>query len=109
MSGIYALGKAAGIKNQKKKDLAILYSDVKCNAAAVYTKNTVKGAPLTVTKAHLKDGKAQAIIINSGIANVATGKKGIQDAKTITKEAAKELNLKKEDVLIASTGLIGDA
>lgn len=107
VKGITALGKSSGIKKSGKKDLAVICSEHICNTAAVYTKNNVKGAPLHVTKNHLKDGKAQAIIINSGIANTCTGKKGIEDAHLMAELTAKELSLKKEDVLVASTGLIG--
>lgn len=106
VKGITTLGKAIGIK-KNKLDFGIIYSDKVCNTAAVYTQNNVKGAPLYITKDHLNDGKSQAIIINSGIANVCTGKKGLNDAKEITKLAAKELNINYKDVLVASTGLIG--
>lgn len=104
--GFSALGKCIGIK-KGKKDFAVIYSDKICTAAAVYTKNKVKGAPLYVNMDHLKNGKAQAIVINSGIANVATGKKGIDDAITTCKLAAKELKIDPYDVLVASTGIIG--
>ena len=68
--GFSAAGIHCGIrKNQAKRDLALIYSAVPASAAAVYTTNLVKGAPLTVTKAHLADGKAQAIVCNSGNAN----------------------------------------
>ena len=77
------------------------------DAAAVYTSNKVKGAPLIVTKSHLKNGKAQAIVVNSGIANVCTGKKGLEDAGETAKLAARELGIKENDVVVASTGLIG--
>ena len=105
--GFYALGKAVGIKKNKKKDFAIVCSKKICNTVAVYTKNYVKGAPLYVTKDHLKDGKAQAVVITSGVANVCTGKKGIKDAEDITKLVGKELDIKKDNILIAQTGLIG--
>ncbi len=106
VDGFTALGKCIGIK-KGKKDFAILYSDKLCNAAAVYTKNKVKGAPLYVNIEHLKDGKAQAIVVNSGIANVCTGKKGINDAKLMCKLVSGELGVKENDVLVASTGMIG--
>ncbi|MDP2749642.1 MAG: bifunctional glutamate N-acetyltransferase/amino-acid acetyltransferase ArgJ [Nanoarchaeota archaeon] len=106
IKGITAVGKHVGIK-KSKLDFAAILSDKICDVAAVYTKNNVKGAPLIVTKAHLKNGKARAIIINSGVANVCTGKKGIEDAKKTTVLAAKELRIKEEDVLVASTGVIG--
>lgn len=106
VDGFTALGRCIGIK-KGKKDFAIIYSDKICSAAAVYTRNKVKGAPLYVNAGHLKDGKAQAIVINSGISNVATGKKGINDAITTCKLAAKELGVNAKDVLVASTGIIG--
>lgn len=105
--GFLAAGKAAGIKKSGKLDLAAIYSEAPANAAAVYTLNNVKGAPLIVTKSHLKDGKAQAIIINSGVANVCTGKKGLRDAEDTASIAAKELGISQDSVIVASTGLIG--
>ena len=105
--GFTALGKRVGIKSSGKLDMAVIFSEKKASAAAVYTKNKVKGAPLIVTKEHLKDNKAQAIIINSGVANVCTGKKGIEDAREMAKALSSELGISKEDVLVSSTGLIG--
>ncbi|MBS3098024.1 bifunctional glutamate N-acetyltransferase/amino-acid acetyltransferase ArgJ [Candidatus Woesearchaeota archaeon] len=108
VKGFSALGKFIGIKKKsKKKDFAVVYSSEVCNAAGVFTKNEVKGAPLVVTKKHLADGKAQAVVINSGIANVCTGKKGIKDAEYMAKLTAKELGIEQKNVLVASTGLIG--
>jgi glutamate N-acetyltransferase/amino-acid N-acetyltransferase len=106
VNGFMAFGKCIGIK-KGKKDFAIIHSDKLCSATAVYTKNNVKGAPLYVDMEHLKNGKAQTIVINSGISNVATGKKGIDDAVLTCKLAAKELNVNVKDVLVASTGIIG--
>lgn len=106
VEGFLGLGKCIGIK-KGKKDFAVIFSDKVCSAAAVYTKNNVKGAPVYVNKEHLKTGKAQAIVINSGIANVATGKKGIADAKKTCELAARELGIKPNRVLVASTGIIG--
>src|SRR3989338_654403 len=106
VKGITALGKHIGIK-KSKLDFAVIYSDTVCNAAAVYTRNKVKGAPLYVTKEHLKNGKAKAIVISSGVANVCTGKRGIKDARTKAKLAAHELGIRENDVLVASTGIIG--
>ena len=106
VDGFTALGKCIGIK-KGRKDFAIIYSNKLCNAAAVYTKNKVKGAPLYVDMEHLKDGKAQTIVINAGIANVATGKKGINDAITTCKLVAKELSINPHNILVASTGIIG--
>lgn len=106
VKGIYCLGEYIGIK-QGKKDFAVLYSEVPCSAAAVYTSNKIKGASIYVDKKHLADNEAQAIVINSGVANVCTGKKGIEDAEEICKLAAKELEIKKNNVLVSSTGIIG--
>ncbi len=105
--GFKALGKRIGIKKSAKPDFAVIFSEVLANAAAVYTSNQVKGAPLIVTKINLENGNAQAIVINSGVANVCTGKKGIEDAKETCVIAGKELKIKPRDVLVASTGLIG--
>src|SRR3990167_4616302 len=105
--GFKALGKHIGIKKSGSLDLAVIVSEVLSDAAAVYTSNKVKGAPLIVTKSHLKNGKAQAIVVNSGIANVCTGKKGLEDAGETAKLAARELGIKENDVVVASTGLIG--
>ena len=79
--GFLAGGVHCGIrKNRSKKDLALIYSEVPASAAAVYTTNLVKGAPLIVTKNNIADGKAQAIILNSGNANACTGETGAQNA-----------------------------
>ena len=105
--GFKAGGIHCGIrKNQTKKDLALIFSDVSCTCAAVYTSNLVKGAPLTVTKEHLSDGKARAIIINSGNANTCNAD-GIEKAKKMCKLTADSLNINITDVLVASTGVIG--
>ncbi|MBW2980034.1 bifunctional glutamate N-acetyltransferase/amino-acid acetyltransferase ArgJ [Candidatus Woesearchaeota archaeon] len=106
VEGVTSLGKYIGIK-QKKKDLAVIYSSNLCNVAAVYTQNAVKGAPIYVNKEHLKNGKAQAIVVNSGISNVSTGQRGLDDAHEMTSLVAQELGIDKNDVLVASTGLIG--
>ena len=96
----------SGIRgNQAKKDLAIIVSDVPCQAAAVYTSNIVKAAPLHITKQHLADGQAQAIVINSGNAN-ACAPRGEENAKREAMAAARLLGLKPEAVLVASTGVI---
>src|SRR3989338_5421159 len=105
--GFKALGKSVGIKKLGKPDFAVIFSEVLADAAAVYTSNKVKGAPLIITKKHLENGKAQAIVVNSGCANVCTGEKGIKDAEDTAKYIADELGINANDVLTASTGLIG--
>ncbi len=105
--GFKALGKSVGIKKLGKLDFAVIFSEVLADAAAVYTSNKVKGAPLIVTKGHLSNGKAQAIAVNSGFANVCTGKKGIKDAEDTARYVAGDIGINANDVLVASTGLIG--
>lgn len=105
--------KASGIhvglrRNVEKKDLALVYSDVVCNAAAVYTQNKIKGNPIYVTQDHIRNGKAQAIIINSANANTFNGKDGLINAYKMAEFTSEKLNIKKEDVLVASTGVIGE-
>ena len=105
--GFTAAGIHAGIrKNKTKKDLALIVSEVKCAAAGVYTSNLVKGAPIPVTQRHIADGYAQAIVVNSGIANTcnADGEYVAEEMCRITAEAT---GLKAEDVIVASTGVIG--
>ncbi|MBO5041074.1 MAG: bifunctional glutamate N-acetyltransferase/amino-acid acetyltransferase ArgJ [Clostridia bacterium] len=105
--GFKASGVHCGIrKNRTKKDLALIVSDVICNAAAVYTTNLVKGAPLTVTKNHISDGKAQAVICNSGNANTCNAN-GIEIAEEMSALVAEYTGVKANDVIVASTGVIG--
>jgi glutamate N-acetyltransferase/amino-acid N-acetyltransferase len=105
--GFTANGIHCGIrKNKSKRDLALIYSEVPASAAAVYTTNLVKGAPLAVTKAHIADGKAQAVICNSGNANTCNAD-GPQVAESMCELLAKEMNLSPADVVVASTGVIG--
>ncbi len=105
--GFTANGIHCGIrKNKTKKDLALIYSEVPASAAAVYTTNLVKGAPLTVTKNNISDGKAQAVICNSGNANTCNAD-GIEIAKKMCDLLSEGLNIKAEDVVVASTGVIG--
>ena len=105
--GFQANGLHCGIrKNHIKKDLALIYSETKAAAAAVYTANLVKGAPLTVTKNHLADGYAQALICNSGNANTCNAN-GIEIAEAMCDLVGTELHIPAHDVTVASTGVIG--
>ena len=105
--GFKAAGINAHIKaNSQKNDMAIIYCDKLCNAAAIYTTNKVKGAPITVTKKHLENGKAQAVIVNSGNANTCNAN-GIEIAEGACELTAKALGINAEDVVVASTGVIG--
>lgn len=105
--GIKASGIHCGIKSGKKKDLALIYSDSNATAAGVFTTNVVFAAPVYVSRKNLLDNNAQAIIINSGIANSATGEKGIKDAHQMAYLTASALNIPQSSVIVASTGLIG--
>ena len=105
--GFSASGLHAGIrKNKTKKDLALILSSAPCKAAAVYTQNLVKGAPLLVTKKHLENGIAQAIICNSGNANTCN-KDGIEIAEKMCSCLALNSNINEDDIVVASTGVIG--
>ena len=105
--GFSANGVHCGIrKNRTKRDLALIYSEVPATAAAVYTTNLVKGAPLTVTKAHIANGYAQAVICNSGNANTCNAN-GVEIAEQMSELLAKEMGIKASDVVVASTGVIG--
>src|SRR5262247_1342731 len=105
--GILASGVAAGIKPSGKKDLALIYSSSPARAAAVFTRNQVKGAPVLVSQEHVRDGRAQAIVASSGCSNVCTGEQGIKDAREMTRIAGELLGIAPRQVLIASTGVIG--
>ena len=105
--GFTAGGIHCGIrKNHSKKDLALIFSSVPASAAAVYTTNLVKGAPLIVTKNHLQDGIAQAVICNSGNANTCNAD-GIEIAERMSVLAANQLGVTPDDIIVASTGVIG--
>ena len=105
--GFSAGGVHCGIrKNRTKKDLALIYSEVPAKAAAVYTLNLVKGAPLTVTKNNIADGIAQAVIYNSGNANTCNAN-GMEIAEQMCQLTAETLGIAPADVVVASTGVIG--
>ena len=106
-AGFRAAGVHCGIrKNKSKKDLALIYSDTPCAAAAVYTQNLVKGAPITVTRENIADGRAQAVLCNSGNANTCNAD-GPAVARRMCELAASACGLDPRDVIVASTGVIG--
>lgn len=105
--GFLAQGVSAGIKKDNKMDLAIIYSQYPCTAAGVFTTNVVRAACVDFNRRQLQDGKAQAIVVNSGNANACTGEQGWEDTLAMASLAAECLNLKPQDSLIASTGVIG--
>ncbi|HJJ36313.1 MAG TPA: bifunctional glutamate N-acetyltransferase/amino-acid acetyltransferase ArgJ [Methanocorpusculum sp.] len=105
--GFTANGVHCGIrKNRTKRDLALIYSEVPAAAAAVYTKNLVKGAPLIVTAENIADGTAQAVICNSGNANTCNAN-GLEIARAMCEKLSSALKIKATDVVVASTGVIG--
>lgn len=105
--GFKASGVHCGIrKNKTKKDLALIVADNLCSAAAVYTTNKVYGAPITVTREHLQNGKAQVVICNSGNANTCNAD-GVQKAKMMADLVEKHTGICSGDVIVASTGVIG--
>lgn len=107
--GFLANGLNCGLNSNKdKNDLCLVFSEALCNAAAVYTQNKVKGAPITVTKKHLEKsgGKAQAVIANSKNANTCNAD-GVEKAEKMCRLAASVLNIEPEKVIVASTGVIG--
>ena len=94
------------LQKEHKPDLALIFCEKKCNAAAIFTKNLVKGAPIQVCREHLADGKAQAVIANSGNANTCNAD-GVEKARMMCALAANEMGIDENDVLVASTGVIG--
>ncbi|MDH5173891.1 MAG: bifunctional glutamate N-acetyltransferase/amino-acid acetyltransferase ArgJ [Elusimicrobiota bacterium] len=105
--GFFLNGINSGIRDRKKRDIALIYSEIPCVATGLFTKNRVKAAPVIISKRHLRNGRAQAILVNSGCANACTGNKGMKDAEMMAYDLACQLGIRKEDVLLASTGVIG--
>ena len=106
--GFKAAGIHVGVKthNTNKKDVALIVSDVDCSASAVFTRNVVKAAPIHVDKKHLENGKARAIVANSGNAN-ACAPNGEENAIKMCQAAARVIGCDPTDVLVSSTGVIG--
>ncbi|MCC5943916.1 MAG: bifunctional glutamate N-acetyltransferase/amino-acid acetyltransferase ArgJ [Bernardetiaceae bacterium] len=105
--GIKCWGTHSGVKSMRR-DLAFIYSEVPCAAAATYTRNKVQAEPLKLTQKHLADGRAQFIICNAGNANACTGTQGYKGAEAMATTAAELLGIDKEMVIVASTGIIGE-
>jgi glutamate N-acetyltransferase/amino-acid N-acetyltransferase len=105
--GFLASGIHCGVK-KKRKDLSLFYSEVPCRVAALFTRNVVKAAPVVLAKAQLKkNGRINAIVVNSGNANCMTGSRGLSDAGKMAKVLAKLLGVPKGAILVSSTGIIG--
>jgi len=107
--GFHAGATYAGIKKEADDilDLGILFSEVPCVAAALFTTNRIKAAPVVLSQKRLQSGEAVAVVVNSGCANACTGKQGLADAAEMADLAAKGIGASPEDVLVASTGVIG--
>jgi glutamate N-acetyltransferase / amino-acid N-acetyltransferase len=105
--GFKAAGVKAGIKKSGKEDLALIYSTVPAAVAAMFTTNTMAAAPVVVSRQVAAKGSAQAIVVNSGCANASTGEQGILDARAMAYITSSLLGLSVDEVLVASTGIIG--
>jgi glutamate N-acetyltransferase/amino-acid N-acetyltransferase len=108
-AGFVAAGVACGVRYEGRRDLGLLLSEEPgCIAAVVQTTSVVKAAPLPVTKEAVEAGNVRAVVVNSGIANAATGRRGLEDAYRMQALAAAELGLEKEEVAVSSTGVMGE-
>jgi glutamate N-acetyltransferase/amino-acid N-acetyltransferase len=105
--GFSAAGVRAGIKHSGAPDVALVASDRPAAAAAVFTRNRLVSPAVSLSRAHVADGGARAIVTNSGNANACTGAQGVRDAAAMAASAASALDLDERDVLVASTGVIG--
>ena len=106
--GFKFAGVVSGLKKNGRKDLALIYSETSANVAGVFTRNQVKAAPVILDMQRIVSGSCRAVLANSGNANCCTGEKGIQDAILTARWTAQELELLEEQVLVASTGVIGE-
>ncbi|HEX6711551.1 MAG TPA: bifunctional glutamate N-acetyltransferase/amino-acid acetyltransferase ArgJ [Rubrobacter sp.] len=106
-SGFVAGGVVCGVRNSGRRDLGLLFSELPCETVAVFTRNAVKGAPLGVTQEAVETGGVRAVVANSGNANAATGKRGVEDARVMQALAAESLGIETGEVAVASTGVIG--
>jgi len=105
--GFSANGVSAGIKEDGKRDLGLILSDVPASVAGMFTTNRFKAAPVLINRERVKSGVAQAIVTNSGIANAATGAKGLRDARAVSRAVSDRLRIHDDLVLVSSTGVIG--
>ncbi|HUU63335.1 MAG TPA: bifunctional glutamate N-acetyltransferase/amino-acid acetyltransferase ArgJ [Dehalococcoidia bacterium] len=106
--GFLAGATRAGLKTKGDLDLGILYSEVSCVAAGLFTTNRIKAAPVIWCQRHIAAGKSQAIVANAGCANACIGEQGLEDAAEMARLAARRLGIEPQDVLVASTGVIGE-
>ena len=107
VSGFLTASISAGIKKNQEKDFALIYSEVPAAAAGVFTTNRVKAAPVLLSIERIRSGSAQAVLVNSGCANACTGRRGLLDARRLSRLVASSLKVNPKSVLLASTGVIG--
>jgi glutamate N-acetyltransferase/amino-acid N-acetyltransferase len=105
--GFVAAGVGCGVRDAGRRDLGLLFSELPCETAAVFTRNAVWGAPLVVTREAVESGGVRAVVANSGNANAATGERGIEDARAMQALGAEALGIEAGEVAVASTGVIG--
>ncbi len=105
--GFLAGATSAGIKYKNRPDLGIIFSEIPCTAAAVFSTNKVKAAPIILSRERLQAGRARAVVVNSGCANACIGRQGLKDAAEMAELAAKKVGAAADEVLVASTGVIG--
>ncbi|MDI6712728.1 MAG: bifunctional glutamate N-acetyltransferase/amino-acid acetyltransferase ArgJ [Anaerosomatales bacterium] len=105
--GFLGAAVSAGIKRSGKRDVALIVAEQRCPAAAVFTRNAMAAAPVIVSRAHVADGYARAVVVNAGNANACTGERGVADARAMAAAVAEAIGCDAADVLVASTGVIG--
>jgi glutamate N-acetyltransferase/amino-acid N-acetyltransferase len=106
--GFLTAGVACGLKKNKQKDLGLIYSETPADVAGVFTRNFVQAAPVLLDRQRIASGVCRALIVNSGNANCCTGDQGMQAALRMGKSAAEGLGIPEDEVLVASTGVIGE-
>lgn len=106
-AGFAAAGGTCGIKPSGAPDLTLIVADRPCTAAGMFTRNKLPGAPVVVSKRHVRRGTARAIVCNSGVSNVSTGEQGLRDAEAMCEATARAVGCDRRDVLVCSTGVIG--
>ena len=108
VKGFKAAAVKAGIRKRDRLDLGLIYSEAPASAAGVFTASVVKAAPVVLGREKIKKGRAQAIVVNSSIANACTGTEGLEMTKAVAQLAAAELNISPDLVQVSSTGVIGE-
>ncbi len=105
--GFKAAGMHAGLKKNGEPDLGLIYSETPATVAAVFTRNQVQAAPVVLDRQRIATGRSRAVVVDSGNANCCTGARGMRDAERMAAAVARALDIAEDDVLVASTGVIG--